>query len=68
MDGLAVAASVAGVIFAGLQVTTSLVDFYSTCKSQKSDVTHTTKRLENLLDVLQTLHFELTNRKFRADE
>ena len=68
MDGLSVAASVAGVLSLGIQVTTSLVDFYSTCKSQQSDVAHTNRKLGNLLDILQTLQHELTNRTFRADE
>ncbi|KAK3945234.1 hypothetical protein QBC46DRAFT_433420 [Diplogelasinospora grovesii] len=52
MDRLSVAASVAGLISLSIQVTKSLVNFYSACKSQESD----------------TLYNKLTNRTFRADE
>src|SRR5215469_12284716 len=68
MDGLSVAASVAGVLSLGIQVTQSLVDFYSAYKSQKSDVAHTIKKLEHLLGVLEILHNQLGDRTFLADE
>lgn len=65
MDGLSVAASVAGIISLGIQVTQSLIDFYEAYKALKSDIV---KKLENLLCVLESLHRQLNNRKFRADE
>jgi ankyrin repeat domain-containing protein 50 len=68
MDGLSVAASVAGIISLGIQVTQSLVDYYEAYKDQKSDIANTAKKLENLLCVLESLCRQLTNRKFRADE
>lgn len=68
MDGLSVAASVAGVLSLGIQVTQCLVHFYSACKNQKSDVDHTIKKLEYLLGVLEILHNQLVNRTFLADE
>jgi hypothetical protein len=68
MDGLSVAASVAGIISLGIQVTQSLIDFYEAYKGQKSDIANTAKKLENLLCVLESLRRQLTNRKFRADE
>jgi hypothetical protein len=68
MDGLSVAASVAGVISLGIQVTQSLVEFYEAYKHQKSDIANTAKKLENLLGVLESLHKQLNNRKFQADE
>jgi len=45
MDPLSVAASAAGIISLGIQVTQSLVDFFSAYKSQKSDIAHTIGRL-----------------------
>lgn len=68
MDGLSVAASVAGIISLGIQVTQSLVDFYSAYKSQKSDIAYTTKKLERLLSVFEILRSQLANRKFHANE
>ncbi len=62
------AASVAGVISLGIQVTQSLIDFYEAYKGMKSDVVNTAKKLENLLCVLNSLHGQLNNRKFRANE
>lgn len=61
-------ASVAGLVSLGLQVTGSLVDFYSAWKSQKADVAYTVQKLERLLSVLEALKDQLTSRKFRADE
>lgn len=63
-----VAAAAAGFISLSIQVTQKLLDFYSAYKNQKSDVVHTIKRLDHLLGVLETLHTQLTKRKFRADE
>ncbi|OCL08299.1 hypothetical protein AOQ84DRAFT_43883, partial [Glonium stellatum] len=68
MDGLSGAASVAGIILPGIQVTQSLIEFYSAYKIQKSYVTYTVEKLEDLLGVLEILRSQLTNRRFRADE
>jgi hypothetical protein len=68
MDGLSVAASVAGVISLGIQVTQSLIDFYEAYKGLKSDIANTAKKLETLLCVLESLERQSNNRKFRADE
>jgi ankyrin repeat domain-containing protein 50 len=68
MDGLSVAASVAGIISLGIQVTQSLADYYEAYKGQKSEIAKTAEKLKNLLDVFESLHRELTDRKFRADE
>ena len=46
MDGLPVAASVAGIISVGIQITQSLIDFYEAYKGQKSDIANTVKKLE----------------------
>jgi len=68
MDGLSVAASVAGIISLGIQVTQSLIDFYEAYKGQKSYIANTAKELGILLCVLESLHRQLLNRKFLADE
>ena len=67
-DPLSVAGSVVGVISLGIQVTQSLVDFYNSYKSQKSDLIHMIKRLEHLLETFQCLEKTLSDRKFQADE
>ena len=63
-----IAASVAGLLSLGIQVTVFLVDFYSAYKNQKSDVAYTTKKIKHLLSMLEILDGQLPNRKFRADE
>ena len=68
MDGLSAAASVAGIISLGIQVTQSLINFYEVYKGQKSNIASTTKSLKNLLGVLESLSRQLTNRQFQADE
>ncbi|KAL8718670.1 MAG: hypothetical protein Q9225_004223 [Loekoesia sp. 1 TL-2023] len=68
MDGLSVAASVAGVVSLGIQVTRSLVDFYSAYKNQKFDIAYTIKKLEHLLGVLEILRNQTADRTFLADE
>lgn len=68
MDGLSVAASVAGIVSLGIQVTSSLVDFYSAYKNQKFDIADTIKKLERLLGVLEILRDQTANRTFLADE
>ncbi|KAI9683766.1 MAG: hypothetical protein M1822_005956 [Bathelium mastoideum] len=68
MDGLSVAASVAGIVSLGIQVTQSLVDFYSAYKDQKSDTVHTLKKLERLLGVLEILRTQISERTFISDE
>ena len=68
MDGLSVAASVAGIISLGIQVTQSLTDYYKAYKGQKSEITNTAEKLKNPLHVFESLRGELTDRHFRADE
>ncbi|KFY02998.1 hypothetical protein V490_00340, partial [Pseudogymnoascus sp. VKM F-3557] len=68
MDGLSVAASVAGILSLGIQVTQSLTDYYEAYKGQKSEIANIAKKLKNLLCVFESLRRQLTDRKFRADE
>lgn len=67
-DPLSIAGSVAGLISLGIQVTQSLVEFYTSYKRQDSELTSTTEKLESLLGVFQLLEKTLSNRKFQADE
>jgi ankyrin repeat domain-containing protein 50 len=68
MDGFSVAASVAGIISLGIQVTQSLTDYYEAYKGQKLDIANTAEKLKNLLCVFERLCRQLSDRKFRADE
>ncbi|KAF7551315.1 hypothetical protein G7Z17_g5112 [Cylindrodendrum hubeiense] len=67
-DPLSVAGSVVGIISLGIQVTQSLVDYYTAIKNQESFIADTTKRLERLLEVFQLLRAHIDGRKFRTEE
>lgn len=68
MDPLSVAAGIAGLISLGIQVTGSLVKFYTSYSGQDTDVTRTTGKLESLLDTFQFLQTALQSRTFQPDE
>ena len=68
VDPISVAGTAVGVISLGIQVTQSLVKFYSSYKGQTSDLVHTTGKLDGLLEILQSLRKTLSDRKFQADE
>ena len=65
---LAITASVAGLISLGIQVTRSLVEFYTSYKHQDSEIIGMTERLENLLSIFESLEIALSNRKFQVEE
>ena len=67
-DPLSIAASVAGLISLGIQVTQSLIDFYTLYKHQESDLVNTIEKLESLVDIFQELEKALIDRKFQKDE
>ena len=67
-DPLSVAGSVVGLITLGIQVTRSLIDFYTSYKHQDSEIAGMAERLERLLIILQSLEKVLSNRKFQVDE
>ncbi|ORY19330.1 hypothetical protein BCR34DRAFT_210887 [Clohesyomyces aquaticus] len=67
-DPLSVAASVAGIISLGIQVTQSLVNFYEAYRGQKSEIAGIAEGLKILLLILEALRDQLSNRKFRGDE
>ncbi|KAJ5896208.1 uncharacterized protein N7473_005607 [Penicillium subrubescens] len=68
MDRLSVTASVTGLLSLSIQVTESLVDFYTAYKEQDTVVARTTENLENLLVVFRSLGIILRNRQFRNNE
>ncbi|CAK7207252.1 hypothetical protein SEUCBS139899_010062, partial [Sporothrix eucalyptigena] len=63
-----VAASIAGLVSLGIQVTQSLVDYYTTYKGRETNVADTTKKLNRLLDMLENLRCQFVDRKFLPDE
>jgi hypothetical protein len=67
-DPFSVAIRIAGLISLGIQVTGSLVKFYTSYKGQGSDLTRTTEKLESLLHTFQFLDEALQSRTFRPDE
>jgi uncharacterized protein YbgA (DUF1722 family) len=67
-DPFTVAASVAGLLSLGIQVTQSLVDFYASYRGRDSNLISTVQELESLLDILHHLSEALASRKFDADE
>src|SRR2546423_9594991 len=67
-DPLSVAAGITGLISLGIQVTGSLVNFYTSYKAQDADVARTIEKLKCLLDTFQFLQAALQSRTFRPDE
>lgn len=65
---LAITGSVAGLISLGIQVTQSLVEFYTSYKHRDSEIAGMTERLENLLSIFESLGIALSNRKFQVEE
>ncbi|KAJ5601798.1 hypothetical protein N7510_011332 [Penicillium lagena] len=62
-DALSIASGVAGLLSLGIQVTQSLVDFYSSYKNRASDLAKITHNLEDLLAVFRSLHDALQGRQ-----
>ena len=67
-DPLSIAGSIAGLISLGIQVTQSLVDFYTSYKHQDSKLGGTIEKLDSLLIILESLEKALSNRQFQDDE
>ena len=67
-DPLSVAASVVSLISLGIQVTQSLVNFYTSYKYQGSELTRITERLEDLREIFQSLEKPLSDRNFQTEE
>ena len=68
MDPLSVAASLAGLISLGIQVSQILSDFHDSYKDLDSDLDGTVTNLRSLLDISHVLEGTISKRKFQADE
>ena len=67
-EPLSIAASVGGLLSLGIQVTQSLVTYYTAYQNQDSHVARTVSRLEALLETFQSLSKALSSRRFVQDE
>ncbi|KAI3226148.1 hypothetical protein DTO012A9_9154 [Penicillium roqueforti] len=66
-DPLAIASGVAGLLSLGIQVTQSLVSFYTTYKGQDTDLAKVTQNLDNLLGIFRALDIAVEERRSKAD-
>jgi hypothetical protein len=66
-DPLAIASGVAGLLSLGIQVTQSLVRFYTTYKGRDSDLAKVTQNLDNLLGIFRALDIAVEERRSQAD-
>lgn len=66
-DPLSIAAGVAGLLSLGIQVTQSLVVFYSAYKDQDTDLANITQSLDNLQGIFRSLDIAVQDRRSRAD-
>ncbi|KAJ5781180.1 hypothetical protein N7457_006340 [Penicillium paradoxum] len=65
-DPFSILSGAAGIISLGIQTTQGLIDFYSAYKDQDANLARTTKNLETLQTVFQSLKAALTTRLSRA--
>jgi hypothetical protein len=62
-DPLSIAAGIAGFLSLGIQVTQTLVDFYSVYKSQDTDIAKITQNMENLQSTFRSLEIAIQQRQ-----
>ncbi|EPE09633.1 ankyrin repeat protein [Ophiostoma piceae UAMH 11346] len=55
MDGLSIAANAAGIVSLGVEVTKALLKYYKDYKDREADLASTTKKLDRLFGMLETL-------------
>lgn len=67
-DPLSIAASAAGLISLGIQVTQSLIDICDSYKNFDENLIHTAKRLEFLLEILKSLEKTISDPSFQNNE
>ncbi|MCJ1427238.1 hypothetical protein MMC29_005141 [Sticta canariensis] len=67
-DPVSVAGTAMGVISLGIQVTQSLVEYYTSYKSQYSALADMVERLEYLSDIFQSLKKTLLDRQVQTEE
>lgn len=66
-ESLAVASGIAGLLSLGIQVTQSLVNFYTAYKDQGTDLAKITQNLDNLQSIFRALKVAVDERRSRAD-
>ncbi|KAJ5614689.1 hypothetical protein N7528_008343 [Penicillium herquei] len=66
-DPLSIASGIAGLLSLGIQVTQSLVDFYTTYKHQDSDLAKVAQNLENLQNLFRALDAAVEERRTQTD-
>ncbi|KAF4852504.1 Ankyrin repeat and KH domain-containing protein 1 [Colletotrichum siamense] len=67
-DPLSVVGSVVGIVSLGIQVTQTLYNYYNAFANAESDVAHILTKLESLLELLDSLHRQLKDRRFRSND
>ncbi|KAJ6069108.1 NACHT nucleoside triphosphatase [Penicillium canescens] len=66
-DPLTIASGIAGLLSLGIQVTQSLLSFYTTYKDQDTDLAKVTQKLDNLLGIFRALDIAVEERRSQAD-
>ncbi|KAJ5651137.1 NACHT nucleoside triphosphatase [Penicillium longicatenatum] len=66
-DPLSIASGIAGLLSFGIQVTQSLVNFYTTYKDQDVDLAKVTQNLDNLQSIFRALDVAVEGRRSQAD-
>ncbi|KAJ5671287.1 NACHT nucleoside triphosphatase, partial [Penicillium longicatenatum] len=66
-DPLSIASGIAGLLSFGIQVTQSLVNFYTTYKDQDADLAKVTQNLDNLQSIFRALDVAVEGRRSQAD-
>ncbi|KAJ5725195.1 NACHT nucleoside triphosphatase [Penicillium malachiteum] len=66
-DPLSIASGIAGLLSLGIQVTQSLVEFYTTYKNQDNDVAKVTQNLDNLQNLFRALDAAVEERRTQAN-
>lgn len=66
-DPLSIASGIAGLLSFGVQVTQTLVDFYSAYKDQDTNLSRITQNLESLQSIFRSLDVAIQDRRSRAD-
>lgn len=66
-DPLSIAAGIAGFLSLGIQVTQTLIEFYSAYKNQDTDVAKITRMIENLQSTFRFLQIAVQQRQAQAN-
>lgn len=66
-DPLSIASGIAGLLSFSIQVTQTLVDFYSAYKDQDTNLARTSQNLESLHSTFRSLDIAIQDRRSRAD-